>query len=39
MRVKEILLLFILLICMSGCAIENNPPQILQEIEHGLYQA
>lgn len=35
---RKIFWLFVLLICVSGCVIENNPPQILQEIEQGLYQ-
>jgi outer membrane lipoprotein-sorting protein len=38
MLVKKIFLLFILLVCVAGCAVDDNPPQILQEIEQGLYK-
>jgi|GEM_PF-2936518 len=38
MRVKNIFWLFVLLICVAGCAVDYTPPQILQEIEQGLYQ-
>lgn len=37
MCVKKIFLIFVLLICVAGCASEKAPSPVLQEIEQGLY--